>query len=91
MDNWQNSPAKKSQSLCVLAHDLNNGLGVIAGYCELLAERPGIDEECLRRLQVIAETVRRLAQKIKGHECRLASAAPSTSEGGKSRKEATVA
>jgi signal transduction histidine kinase len=69
-----------SERLCILAHDLNNGLGVIAGHCQLLAEHPGIDEECARRLRIMLETVDHLASKINGHDCRMVSCAARGSE-----------
>ncbi|PYX89041.1 MAG: hypothetical protein DMG68_06465 [Acidobacteria bacterium] len=65
-----------SERLCVLAHDLNNGLGVISGYCELMLEQAekNSDPEYVKRLQLMLEVVHRLAKRINGHECRVASA-----------------
>jgi hypothetical protein len=55
----------------VLAHDLNNGLGVIAGYCELMVEDAGPESECVKRLRLVLEVVHRLAEKINEHERRM--------------------
>lgn len=60
-----------SQRLCTLAHDLNNGLGIISGYCELMAERTEPDSECAKRLHLILDVVQKLAKRINGHECRV--------------------
>ena len=57
--------------LCLLAHDLNNDLGVIAGHCELMAEHANVDTECAERLQRILDAVHRMAKRINGHECRM--------------------
>jgi signal transduction histidine kinase len=59
-------------NLCALSHDLNNGLGIIAGHCELLAEQADPNSELARRLQVIREVAFSLAKKINGHDCRMA-------------------
>jgi nitrogen-specific signal transduction histidine kinase len=71
-----NMPAPSlAERLCILAHDLNNGLGVIGGNCQLLAEHPHLDPECAKRLRVILETVERLASRINCYECRMSSCA----------------
>ena len=62
-----------SKKLCVLAHDVSNKLGVIAGNCELVLEHAEADSECARRLRLILETVHSLAKRINGHECRMVS------------------
>jgi nitrogen-specific signal transduction histidine kinase len=66
--------------LCLLAHDLNNGLGVIAGYCELLSEHAEPESECAKRLRLILEVVYRLAKRINGHECRMVACAAQNSD-----------
>jgi nitrogen-specific signal transduction histidine kinase len=58
--------------LCLLAHELNNALSVIAGNCELLAERAEPGSEGERRLRKIVTLVHTLARRINGHECRMA-------------------
>jgi hypothetical protein len=63
-----------STRLCMLAHDLNNGLAVIAGHCELLTEHVEADSECRNRLRLINEMAHSLAKKINGHECQLTGA-----------------
>lgn len=55
----------------VLAHDLNNGLGVIAGYCELMVEDADPESECVKRLRLVLEVVHRLAARINEHERRI--------------------
>jgi signal transduction histidine kinase len=59
-----------SERLCALAHELNNGLAVIAGQCELLADHAELDPECTKGVRLIMDVVHRLAIKINGHECR---------------------
>src|ERR1019366_2034841 len=44
-----------------VAHDFNNMLGVITGYCELLRLRDGLDEDILRQIQEIDGAARRAA------------------------------
>ena len=66
-DNFSNA---LSDRLCRLAHDLNNGLGVITGYCELTLEKTDSDSELARRLRLILDVAQSLAKKINGHECR---------------------
>lgn len=63
-----------SERLCTLVHDLNNGLGIIAGYCELIAEQTEPGSLTADRLQLILTTVHRLAKRINGHDCRFAKA-----------------
>ena len=58
------------ERFCILAHGLNNGLGVIAGNCELLSEQAKPDSECEKRLRVILDMVQRLAKRINGPDCR---------------------
>lgn len=61
-----------SERLCVLAHDMNNGLAIIAGQCELMADHSEWESEYGKRLRVILEVVHRLANRLNGHECRMA-------------------
>lgn len=70
MDNQNSTPAL-SERLCILAHDLNNGLGIIAGYSQLLLEAPSTDENGKRQLRTILATIEQLATRINGHECRM--------------------
>ena len=44
-----------------VAHDFNNMLGVITGYCELLRMRSGVDNEVLRQVGEIDGAARRAA------------------------------
>ena len=59
---------QKSDS--VLAHHLNNDLGVIARYCELMAEDAEAESESARHLHLILKVVHMLAEKINEHERR---------------------
>jgi hypothetical protein len=59
------------EKLCLLAHDLNNGLGIIAGHCELMVEQMDPDSESARRLLEVRELAFSMAKKINGHECRM--------------------
>ena len=51
----RNSTPVWAEHLCILAHDLNNGLGIIAGYCQLLAERSEIDPQSAKWLRLMIE------------------------------------
>jgi signal transduction histidine kinase len=55
---------------CMLAHDLNNGLGVVLGLCQLLSELVPKDEEIQRRLNGILEAARKMATRISGRACK---------------------
>ena len=55
-----------SEKLFRLAHDLNNGLGIISGYCELMLEQT-VDAECAKRLQLILDVVQQLGKRINGN------------------------
>lgn len=70
MQSADNLSGGLSDRLCRLAHDLNNGLGVITGHCELTLEKPDVDPELARRLRLILDVAQSLAKKINGHDCR---------------------
>jgi signal transduction histidine kinase len=70
MDQLRQVPANK---LCSLAHEINNQLGVIAGYSELMLEHAEADSECAKRLRTIVNIVHSLAKRINGQECRMVS------------------
>ncbi len=55
---------------CMLAHDLNNGLGVVIGLCELLSEIVPKDQEIDRRLKGILEAARKMACRIDRRACK---------------------
>lgn len=48
-----------------LAHEINNALTPMLGTTSLLLDRPDLDEDMRKRLQVIAEGVRRIGKQIK--------------------------
>jgi len=54
---------------CMLAHDLNNCLGVVIGRCELLNELAPEDEAIQRHLNGILEAARKMAKSIDGRTC----------------------
>jgi len=60
-----------SKKFCVLAHDLNNKFGVIAGYCELLAEKADPNSELKSRLLEVKQLAFAMAARVNGHECRM--------------------
>jgi hypothetical protein len=65
-DNWPRH--------CALAHDLNNKLAAIVGYCDLMAESTtDADTGCLKRLAKIRELALSMAEKVNGHDCRMMS------------------
>ena len=57
------------QTISTNAHDLNNDLGVIAGYCELMAEQTEPGSQTADRLQLSLTAAHRLAKRINGHDC----------------------
>ena len=60
----EQSKAAFAERLRVLAHELNNNLGLIVGYCELLEERVKADSECAKRAHQIKEIALSMAQKL---------------------------
>jgi signal transduction histidine kinase len=58
---------------CVLAHDINNKLASIIGYCELMADKQLEDPECCRRLGQLREIALALSKQVNGHHCRVLS------------------
>jgi len=60
-----------TDKFCVLAHDLNNKFGVIAGYCELLAEKADPNSELKSRLLEVKQLAFAMAARVNGHECRM--------------------
>lgn len=54
---------------CMLAHDLNNCLGVVIGRCQLLSELVPKDETIQRHLNGILDTARKMATRIDGPAC----------------------
>jgi signal transduction histidine kinase len=54
----------------MLAHDLNHGVGVVIGLCQLLGEAVPKDEEIRRRLNGILEAARKMATRIEGRACK---------------------
>ena len=59
--------------LCILAHDLNNKLGVIGGHAQLLAEHAETlnDPAFEKHLFAILQAVEYMTSRINGYECRM--------------------
>jgi signal transduction histidine kinase len=49
---------------CMLTHDLNNGLGVVIGRCQILSELVPKDETIQRHLNGILEAARKMAIRM---------------------------
>ena len=60
-----------SDRLCVLAHDFNNMITAIVGQCELLSAHVDAEPESARRLSQIKEMALSMADRLRGHECRM--------------------
>jgi signal transduction histidine kinase len=56
---------------CRLAHDLNNKLAIVLGYCELLMEISPTAPDYVPRLQAIHNAARSMAEALKKHQCEL--------------------
>lgn len=56
---------------CLLAHGLVNKLSVIVGLCDLLEEKASEDSECLKRLNVIRNIAKSMAEELNVHQCHL--------------------
>jgi hypothetical protein len=54
---------------CVLAHDLNNKLAAIVGYCDLMTDDVKEDGVSAKRLVEIRELALSMAKKINGYDC----------------------
>ena len=54
---------------CMLAHDLNNCVGIIIGQCELLTDLISNNTEAIERVSVISQTARRMANDISARPC----------------------
>lgn len=55
---------------CMLAHDLNNYLGVVIGRCELLADFVSKDAGAAKHLSVILDTAQTMTTRIHGSVCK---------------------
>jgi hypothetical protein len=62
------NPAPKPD-LCMLAHDLNNCVSIIIGECELLADLIRHNREAMKRVCLISQTARRMANDIRTRQC----------------------
>jgi hypothetical protein len=56
---------------CWLAHDLNNKLAIVLGYCELLMEVSPNAPDYVQRLRAIQSAARSMAEALKEHQCEL--------------------
>jgi len=63
---WSGEQSKAGfvERLRGLVHELNNDLGLIVGYCELLEERVKADSECAKRAHQIKEIALSMAKKL---------------------------
>ena len=61
--------APNAEPHSTLAHDLNGGLGLITGYCQLLRERVKPGTEPARWIETIIDAVKVMATRINGHDC----------------------
>lgn len=61
-------PLKGHQPSCALAHDMINQLSNIVGNCELLREELPKDAPCLKRLRLIQDVAKSVAEELKSHQ-----------------------
>jgi hypothetical protein len=67
-------PRRASQAeQCTVAHDLNNCVSTILGQCELLVDLLLDHDEAMKRVSIIAQTARRLANDIEVRSCPISS------------------
>ena len=59
-----------NDSLCKLAHDLNNKLAVILGCCELLEDVAEAGSECAKRLVTIRDAAQAMSRELQRRHCR---------------------
>lgn len=65
----------KRQPSCILAHNLINKLTAIIGGCELLEEESEASSACVKRLQLIRDVAKSMADDLRQHQCYLDSLA----------------
>jgi len=68
--NSDNTTGDINDRLCALAHELNNGLAVITGQCELILDHDGPEGPPTERVRCILDLALRLAKKINTYQCR---------------------
>ncbi|WP_299262560.1 histidine kinase dimerization/phospho-acceptor domain-containing protein [uncultured Psychrosphaera sp.] len=61
----KNSNEEINKFVNATAHEINNPLGIISGYTELLKSQPGIDKNTNEKLDVILKSSERIANTIK--------------------------
>ena len=59
---------KGHQPSCALAHDMINQLSNIVGNCELLRDELPKDGPCLKRLRLIQDIAKSVAEELKSHQ-----------------------
>ena len=70
-----NASPKCHHPICILAHDLVNDLSVIVGHCDLMLDVGQSDEQRAKHLSRIRQAAKSMADKLKHHQCQLASLA----------------
>lgn len=60
----KNNSEEINQFVNTTAHEINNPLGIISGYTELLKSQPGIDKDTNEKLDVILKSSKRIADTI---------------------------
>lgn len=61
----------KHQPSCMLAHHFVNKLTVIVGGCDLLTEKSEPDSELSKRLLMMREIAKSMADELNQHQCHL--------------------
>lgn len=70
---------------CLLAHDLNNKLAIILGYCDQLIRESEPFSRTAARLGIISQEAHCMAKKLKEHQCKLSEASRKNAEEHKSK------
>jgi nitrogen-specific signal transduction histidine kinase len=53
----------------MLAHELNNCVGIVVGECELLVKLISNNAEAMERVRIILQTARRMANDLNTQPC----------------------
>ena len=66
-----NSKAGSYQPLCLLSHDVINKVSVIIGNCDLLTKEAVDGSEEARRLLLIRDVAKSIAEQLNQHHCEI--------------------